>query len=312
MENCNNTSQNMLSFPSEADLIVQTHTLPRQILVEYIRINTKTKQQITITSEQERLGFFICLSGEDRLTLQDSKEVIYIRKGVCGAYYEPKGLLNKAIYCPDEPFRVLSISMPSKTLENTFSKGGDGLSQLFQKKKFPNRPYAFRFLPLQPLVNTAVSQIFSPPVNQDFFPAYLEGKILEITSLMLQSLCVDSGLDFSPSLNALETAKLFQVQALLEENFQNQLSPIEIAGQCGLSINRMNRGFKELFGRTIAQYLRDIRMEKARILLAAGDSTVTDVCFQVGYSNLSHFAKLYRNYFGHTPVKDRKRFFSVQ
>lgn len=306
------TSQNGPTCPSEAELIVQAHALPRQILVEHFRIRTPSKQQMEITSERERLGFFVCLSGEDRLTLQDTRDVIYLGKGICGAYYEPKGLLNTAVYGPDEPFRVLSITMPPETLENLFSNGSEALSRLFQKKKFPNRPYAFCLLPVQSLISTAVSQILTPPVGQEFFPAYLEGKTLEIISLMTQSLCAwNSTPERSPSLNAKETAKLFHARVLLEQNLEIPLSPIDIAGQCGLGVDRMNRGFKELFGKTISQYLRDCRMEKARSLLASGDCNVTDACFQVGYSNLSHFAKLYRNYFGHSPVKDRKRFFSA-
>jgi len=301
----------MAISPSGADLTVQAHTLPRQILVEHFRIRTESKPQVEIISEQERLGFFVCLSGEDRLTLEGTKDVLYVRKGVCGAYHEPEGLLSKAVYCPDEPFSMLSITMPPETLESVFSKGGDALSRLFQEeKKFPSRSYVYRFFSVQPLINTAVSQILSPPVDQDLVPVYLEGKVLEIISLMLQTLCAHgSSPNFSPSLNTMETAKLFHARALLEENLETTPSPIEIAGQCGLGIDRMNRGFKELFGQTIAQYLRDRRMEKAKILLASGDCNVTDACFKVGYSNLSHFAKLYRNYFGHSPVKDRKQFF---
>ena len=301
----------MAVSPSEVDLTVQAHTLPRQILVEHFRIRTESKQQIEITSDQERMGFFVCLSGEDRLTLEDTKEIIYFRKGVCGAYYEPEGLLSKAVYCPGEVFSMLSITMPPETLESVFPKGVNTLSGLFREyKNFPNRSYAVRFFPVQPLINTAVSQILSPPVDQDFLPVYLEGKVLEIISLMFQTLCAHgSSRDFSPSLNAVETAKIFHARALLEENLETPPSPIEIAGQCGLGIDRMNRGFKELFGQTISQYLRDRRMEKANILLVSGDCNVTDACFKVGYSNLSHFAKLYRNYFGHSPVKDKKQFF---
>ena len=295
--------------PSELE--VKTHALPRQISVEHFQIQTVSKEPIEITSKQERMGFFVCLSGGARLSLEDNKEVIYIRKGVCGTYHEPQGLLNKAVYRSDEGFSMLSISMPPKTLECLFPTGGDGLVRLLQERETcPKRSYAFRFFSVQPLINRAVSQILSPPVAQELFPVYLEGKVLEIISLMLQTLCNHDGSpEFSPSLNAVETAKLFQARTLLEENLENPPAPDEIAGRCGLSIARMNKGFKELFGQTIAQYLRDRRMEKAKILLASGNCNVTDACFKVGYSNLSHFAKLYRNYFGHSPVKDKKQFF---
>ncbi len=297
---------------SEVNLTVQRHHLPRQILVEHFCIQTAAKQQVAVTSEQERLGFFVCLSGEDRVSLQDSKEVIHICKGVCGAYFEPKGLLNNAVYRPDEPFSVLSVTMPPEILASAFSTGNEALCRLWQEKRLPNRPYAFRCLSVQPLINSIVSQIFNPPVNQEIFPVYLEAKVLEIISLMLQLLCAqDSSTISSLSLNSQETAKLFEIRALLEEELEALPSPAQIAKQCGLGIDRMNRGFKELFGQTISQYLRDCRMEKARLLLMSGDCNVTDACFKVGYSNLSHFAKSYRRYFGHSPVKDRKKIFPI-
>lgn len=292
-------------------MTTRVHALPRQILVEHFCIRTGSGQRIDLPCDQERLGFFVCLSGENRLTVKDTREVLHIRKGVCGAYHEPKGLSSTAVYGPDEPFNMLSITMPQETLENVVANNEDVLFHLFrQKHKFSNQSYAFRFCPVQALINTAVFQILNPPVDLNLFDAYLEGKVLEIISLMLQTLCLnDKSQNFSLCRNKMETAALFQARALLEQDLEAPPSPIEIAGQCGLGIDRMNRGFKALFGRTISQHLRDCRMEKARQLLASGDCNVTDACFRVGYSNLSHFAKLYRHYFGHSPVKDRKRFF---
>ena len=309
----NETRLNTPVKPLGAGLTNKAHLLPRQILVEHFSIRAKSKEKIEILCDQERFGFFVCLSGENRITLKETREVIYTRKGGCGAYHEPEGLSSTAVYGIDEPFSMLSITMPPYTLETVFPKGKDASSRLFREKtRFTNRPYAFRFFAVQPLINTAVSQILNPPVDSDLFPAYLEGKVLEIISLMLQTLCTrQSAPDFSPSLSGVETAKLFHARTLLDENLETPPSPIEMAKQCGIGIDRMNRGFKELFGRTTSQYLRDRRMEKARNLLASGECNVTDVCLQVGYSNLSHFAKLYRNYFGHSPVKDRKQFFPV-
>ncbi len=306
---------NMAACASGIDMTTRVRVLPRQILVEQFSIRTASCQGIDLPCDQERLGFFVCLSGEDRLTVQDTREVVHIRKGLCGAYHEPQGLSSTAVYGPNEPFGMLSITMPPETLEDVFAGNGDVLSELFPRKykpkhQFSSQSYAYRFCPVQPLINTAVSQILNPPVDQDLFPAYLEGKVLEIISLMLQTLCKGDGrLNTCPSPGTMETAGLFQARALLEEDLETPPSPIEIAGLCGLSVDRMHRGFKRLFGRTISQHLRDCRMEKARQLLASGDCNVTDACFRVGYSNLSHFAKQYRHYFGHSPVKDRKRFF---
>ena len=291
----------------------QSHKLPRDILVEHFIVQTVSHQPIQVMGDQDRMGFFFCLSGHDRITVKSTQEVVHIRKGVCGVYRESKGLNRLAAYDPATPFSLLSVTMPLNTMQDLFQHGGRRLPLFADEAGWAeNRPYAFRFMPVQPQINTAVSQIVAPPVDSGLSHVYLEGKALEIASLMLQAVTSGCrGHGFSPTLNSRETASLYHARELLAAQLQDPPSLTDLSRQCGLNHNRLNCGFRELFGQTPYDYLRTLRLEKARKLLASGECNVTEACFDVGYSNLSHFAKMYRKQFGLSPIKDKKRLFAL-
>ena len=54
-------------------------------------------------------------------------------------------------------------------------------------------------------------------------------------------------------------------------------------------------------GKTITQYLRQLRMERAAELLRAGEFNVTEVALEVGYNSLSHFSAAFHEMFGCCP-----------
>ena len=54
-------------------------------------------------------------------------------------------------------------------------------------------------------------------------------------------------------------------------------------------------------GKTISQYLRQLRMEKAAELLRAGKLNVTQVAMEVGYASSSHFSTAFHETFGCCP-----------
>lgn len=56
-------------------------------------------------------------------------------------------------------------------------------------------------------------------------------------------------------------------------------------------------------GKTIVQYKTEVRMEKALELLERTDYTITEITFLVGYTDISHFSKTFKKYYGRSPSK---------
>lgn len=69
------------------------------------------------------------------------------------------------------------------------------------------------------------------------------------------------------------------------------------------------RQFKNYFGITPGKYLIRRRMEAAKMLLEQNkEVSITEVCLEVGYNDLSSFSKLFKHYFHFSPEHFRKMF----
>mgnify|MGYP004453714443 CR=1 FL=1 len=62
-----------------------------------------------------------------------------------------------------------------------------------------------------------------------------------------------------------------------------------------------NRVFKDAYGLSIKDYLTDLRMQKAQLLLRDEANTISEVVAQVGFDNFSYFSTQFKKYTGLTP-----------
>ena len=105
---------------------------------------------------------------------------------------------------------------------------------------------------------------------------------------------------FKPSQLAWYAERVQAVKHVLETQFTENHSLADLARSVGMSAFHFARIFRQLMGIPPHQYLLRLRLRHAHQLLLDGVS-VTDVCFDVGFSNLSHFIRLFKSRFGYTP-----------
>ena len=89
---------------------------------------------------------------------------------------------------------------------------------------------------------------------------------------------------------------------LMDADPAEQHSLWNLSAQVGMSPFLFARIFRELIGVPPHRYLLRRRLERARYLIASGMS-VTETCYEVGFNNLSHFARSFRRHFGFLPSR---------
>jgi AraC-like DNA-binding protein len=77
----------------------------------------------------------------------------------------------------------------------------------------------------------------------------------------------------------------------------------ELAEKYGVSQSKLKQIFKQVFGNTIYQLYQGVRMEKAKKLLSTREYKVSQVGYELGYSNLSHFSEAFKKQFGILPTQ---------
>lgn len=92
----------------------------------------------------------------------------------------------------------------------------------------------------------------------------------------------------------------------LKENFNQKLTNAELLSIANLSPYYFIRLFKKETGKTPHEYLIYLKIEKAKELLSYSSYSVTEICFLCGFSEHSHFSKVFKKITGTTPLNYRK------
>jgi two-component system response regulator YesN len=99
----------------------------------------------------------------------------------------------------------------------------------------------------------------------------------------------------------LEVEKLHNVKQYIDDNLEAKLTIALLAREFHIGTTHLKQGFKKYFRSTVYQYILKQRMEKAKLLLAAG-MQVQQAATETGYS-LTGFSKVFKNYVGVSPME---------
>ncbi|KAA8482422.1 AraC-like DNA-binding protein [Arcticibacter tournemirensis] len=99
---------------------------------------------------------------------------------------------------------------------------------------------------------------------------------------------------------------LYQVKERLLQNMEEAPSVAELTEFSGMSETKLKRLFNQVFGRSIFQYFQNFRMQEAARLLKEERLSVSEVGYQLGFSNLGHFAKVFEEVIGVKPKQYSK------
>lgn len=100
---------------------------------------------------------------------------------------------------------------------------------------------------------------------------------------------------------------LYKSLVFIEENIhENDLSLAKVASNVYISRCHYSRMFKTFFGTGFKEYVIHKRIQRAKNMLQEG-KTVTDVCYSVGYGDLTHFGRVFKKIVGINPSVYRKQ-----
>lgn len=89
---------------------------------------------------------------------------------------------------------------------------------------------------------------------------------------------------------------------------KNYIEPIPLAfisDKVSMTIPSFCRYFKKTTGKTFTQFVNEFRIVHATKLLAESASSITEICFESGFNNFSHFNKSFKKFTGKSPLKYR-------
>ena len=208
----------------------------------------------------------------------------------------PHALKNDALFYENEKLGAKSISI-------FFSKEafGDSFFELPELSK------------INTLINKAERGLKVLGENED-----LKEKILKIKNLkgfdrllllfaILQELAnhpqleMLSRISFSANNDELQSEKISRVFQFVMDNYHRPIKLEEAAQITNLSVSAFCRYFKLRTRSTFSRFLNEIRISTACKQLIESEYSVSEICYQVGFNNISNFNRQFKNITGFTP-----------
>jgi AraC-like DNA-binding protein len=116
-----------------------------------------------------------------------------------------------------------------------------------------------------------------------------------------------SSCEYAPAQNDSVSDTIHFVIDHLVKHLTEDIRLSELARSCGMSDSCFSRFFKKNTGHGFIRYLNRMRINRACMLLTQSETPVTEVCFEVGFNNLSNFNRQFRALCGVTPSEYRRQ-----
>ena len=89
---------------------------------------------------------------------------------------------------------------------------------------------------------------------------------------------------------------IYKAMTYINRNYKEDITEEDVCSDVGMSQSYFSRTFKLVTGKSFKQYLNITRINHAERLLATTNKTVSDICFECGYNDVSYFIKVYREH----------------
>jgi Response regulator containing CheY-like receiver domain and AraC-type DNA-binding domain len=249
------------------------------------------------------------------LTGMDRKSILQLIRayGRHGLFYDYQAPSTQAIQIDAAAYLAQNNAADSPPLDQIKEKWGaadwiytDAVfqAQLRELKslRLPPVRLARIFYSLSDEWNRLYQALLAEPIAiEDFFASWysFEQWLLEVRERISRAAAKPL---FSPEIQN----SIVKAMSLVQQNISSPISSAEIAQMVNMSGSYFSQCFKQYVGQTYTDYVRDIRIERAKEYLRSTTRTIQWIAEQIGYSDEKYFSRLFREHTGILPSEYRQ------
>jgi len=129
----------------------------------------------------------------------------------------------------------------------------------------------------------------------------------DLSSLMIEGLLLETIANFSRnnSVNSFVPYYLKKIVEYLNDEYHSNPSLLQLAQIADVSPEHLVREFRKVFKLTIGEYLRQVKVKQSCYMLRHTDKDLSDIAFEMGFSDQSHFGRVFKKQTSLTPLEYR-------
>lgn len=131
---------------------------------------------------------------------------------------------------------------------------------------------------------------------------FLEGKSLQMLVVQISQYQDDQSEDKLPKiLRKSDIHKVDYVAKRIQGDLGSNLTVESLAKEAGTNVNKLQEGFKYVYGLTVNKYIQQKKLEYAKDLLMNSDKNISEIVVAIGLNNRSYFSKVFKEKYGVNP-----------
>jgi len=139
-------------------------------------------------------------------------------------------------------------------------------------------------------------------LTDDLNHFYMQVKVQELLYLLFQKLSARENTEHQ-SVNSADAKRLLSIRSEVIRDLSVPPVLKDMAQRAAMSETKLKQLFKQTFGSSIYNYYQEARMNEAAFLLKQGKQSVAEVGYALGFTNLSHFSRLFEKHYGLNPKR---------
>ena len=203
------------------------------------------------------------------------------------------------VYPGKTKFRSILIAIDTIYLKTLLDPAED--NAILKNITTSSQPTLFEEL-ISPQIEKVAAEIIEGAVPASLHSFYCRIKSEEMICLLFAELYKRENTPVH-SLNENDVRKIYQIRDRILSQLDTPPVLSELATAAGMSESKLKRLFKQIFGSSFFNYYQSFRMKEAARLLKENKLTVSQVGYQLGFSNLSHFSRIFEAHIGMKPKK---------
>ena len=281
------------------DLVFLTSGI--QLLILDWQLNQVTLFQGAL--KDHSVGFGFCLDGQSDYRSTNFDRPFTIRAGESGFFSFPKGV-EVFERTDDKRMHRVVLLLDGERLSALINRDEDRFYPILKslEKRLSTRMGTI----LSPVMRTTLYQLLHSPYSGTTQQIFLEGKSMELMAHMMEQLCSGCRCCYDSTIKTSDTERVHHAAHMLVRDLDNPPDIMSISRTVGLGRTKLFRCFRQTFGLSPFEYLRNHRLQMSMQLLQDGEVNVTQAALMVGYTNLSYFAKAFKSIFGIAPSELRR------
>ncbi|PKF72920.1 helix-turn-helix transcriptional regulator [Chryseobacterium sp. PMSZPI] len=256
-----------------------------------------SNQIVYLTEDQETFTLLFLLSHDINLMTEDGDIRFLFRKNQYILYYSSRENKLKLWSESHEPVKYLQIQVSHRYISKLINPETNKENEEIMEKMIRNQ---FLFLHKQtpPYMTVEMHLILNEIMTYQqrglILKLFIEAKIIKLLILIFEQFKEKKIKEPKPEIPEL-------IKRFIDENYHRNIKAEEIGKLIGVNQNNIRKEFKIQYHTTIANYMLELRMLKAKKLIVDKNIMIKEIAIECGYEYIQNFTRAFKKKFGVSP-----------